>query len=118
MQVFKNKIKKGEKEISLSLKKTTDILSEIGKNKGPGQILVGFCAETENLIENCFKKLEKKGLDLMVANDVTEEGSGFDHDTNKVYLIDTEENVEELPLLSKDEVSERILDRIEKMMEG
>ena len=117
INVFKNKIKKGDEEISLLLKKTTDILFEIGKNKRPGQIVVGFCAETENLIENCFKKLEKKGLDLIVANNVTEEGSGFDYDTNKVYLIDSEENVEELPLLSKDEVSERILDRIEKMME-
>ncbi len=117
VNTFKNKIKKVRAETSLLLKKTTDILSKAGKNKRPGQILVGFCAETENLVENCFEKIERKGLDLIIANDVTQKGSGFDHDTNKVFIIDPEKNVEELPLLSKDEVSERILDRIESLME-
>ena len=103
-----SKIKKSQDKMILELEKTTDILSELGKRKGPNQILVGFCAETENVIENGFKKLGRKNLDLMVANDVTEPGAGFDCETNKVYLIDSEENVEELPLLHKEEVAERI----------
>ncbi len=107
-----SKIKKSQDKMILELEKTTDILSELGKRKGPNQILVGFCAETENVIENGFKKLERKNLDLMVANDVTEPGAGFDCETNKVYLIDSEENVEELPLLHKEEVAERIFDKV------
>ncbi len=111
-----SKIKKSETRITLNLEKTTDILKELGDRKKPGQILVGFCAETDNLIENAFKKLQGKNLDLIAANNVTEPGAGFDCDTNKVYLIDTEENVEELPLLHKEEVADRILDRILKII--
>ncbi len=110
------KIKKSTSEISLKLKKTTDILFELGKSKGPGQVLVGFCAETENVIQNGFQKLKNKNLDLMVANDVTEPGAGFGHDTNKVFLIDAEENVEELPLLHKEEVADRILDKVKEII--
>ena len=115
--VSSNKIKKSEEFINLKLKKTTDILKELGKKKKPNQMLVGFCAETENLIENAFKKLQEKNLDLIIANDVTEKGAGFDSDTNKVFIIDTEENIEKLPLLPKEEVAERIFDKIEKIME-
>ncbi len=109
------KIKKTGQKLVLELQRTQDILFELGKAKRPGQILVGFCAETENLIENAFKKLQKKNLDLIVANDVTTPGAGFDWDTNKVFIIDSEENVEELPLLHKEEVAERIFDRIRQL---
>ncbi len=114
---LQNKLKKSQETLKIELKKTTDILKELGKKKQPNQILVGFCAETENLIENAFKKLQEKRLDLIVANNVMEKGAGFDTDTNKVYLIDTEENIEELPLLPKEEVAERIFDKIEKIIE-
>ena len=110
-----SKIKKSDQEMTIRLEKTTDILKELGARKKPGQILVGFCAETEDLIENGFKKLEQKNLDLIVANNITEPGAGFDWDTNKVYLIDPDKNMEELPLLHKEEVAERIFDRILKL---
>ncbi len=111
-----NKMKKSEQRLVLELEKTQDILLELGKIKRPGQILVGFCAETDNLIENAFKKLQKKNLDLIIANDVTTPGAGFDCDTNKVFIIDSEENVEELPLLHKEEVAERIFDKIKNLL--
>ncbi len=107
-----SKLKKSDEKIVLELGKTRDILLELGKIKTPGQILVGFCAETENLVENAFTKLRRKNLDLIVANDVTEPGAGFDWDTNKVCLIDQEKNVEELPLLHKEEVADRIFDKV------
>ena len=77
-----------------------------------GQILIGFAAETEALVANAKTKLRKKNLDLIVANDITEPDSGFGVDTNKVTLIDRHLRVEELPLMTKYEVSHRILDRV------
>jgi len=112
----KSKIKKESSGMTLELEQTSDILLELGKHKRAGQLLVGFCAETENLIENAFKKLQKKNLDLIVANNVTEPGAGFDWDTNKVFIIDSDENVEELPLLHKEDVADRILDKIRDVL--
>ena len=85
-----------------------DIAAAIGKNKKPGQIFVGFAAETENLIENARRKLDKKNLDLVVANDVTQPGAGFNVDTNIATLI-SHEKVVELPLQSKRALADRIL---------
>jgi len=105
----RGKIKKESRRgMTLKLVRTPDIISEV---KG-GFIRVGFAAESEDLIANAKKKLTAKGLDMVVANDVTEPGSGFDVDTNRVVIIDKKGRTEELPLMSKREVAEKILDRV------
>jgi phosphopantothenoylcysteine decarboxylase/phosphopantothenate--cysteine ligase len=108
----RQKIKKGEAEaLNLRLEKNPDILAELGRMKGE-RFLVGFAAETADLLENARKKLEEKNLDLIVANDVTQTGAGFDVDTNIVRLLFRDGTLEDLPQLSKDEVAHRLLDRI------
>ena len=102
------KIKKADDDLNISLAKTTDILKSAKGNF----VRVGFAAESQNLVENAKTKVGSKNLDLIAANDITAEGSGFGSDTNKVTLIDRDLAVEELPLLSKYEVSNRILDRV------
>ena len=99
----------------MKLVRTDDILMEIGRRRTPRQTIVGFAAETEDLEARARKKLSEKKLDLVVANDVTRNGAGFGGDTNQVILLSKEGKAEELPLLSKREVAERILDRIEAM---
>ena len=84
---------------------------EVGKKKGK-RLLVGFAAETENLVKNAQRKLKEKNCDLIVANDVTQLGAGFVSDTNIVRLIDRKGKVEELPKLPKEEVAEKIFDKI------
>ena len=109
----KNKIKKEAKQsLTLKLVKTPDILSEVKGNF----IRVGFAAESENLIANARKKLDNKKLDLMVANDITKADSGFDVDTNRVIIIDKKGKAEELPLMSKREVADKILDRVKGLL--
>ena len=103
-----SKIKKESPELTLELVKTPDILAEA---KGDF-IKVGFAAETEDLIPNARKKLKEKKLNLIVANNIRAEGSGFGADTNKVTIIDKDGKVEELPLMSKREAADRILDRV------
>jgi phosphopantothenoylcysteine decarboxylase/phosphopantothenate--cysteine ligase len=110
-QVAGQKIKKAEGLTAVALEPTPDILAEVGKRKGT-RILVGFAAETNDLVANARKKLAQKHLDLMVANDVSQPGAGFDADTNIVKILDPAGGVEELPLLSKREVADRILDRV------
>jgi phosphopantothenoylcysteine decarboxylase / phosphopantothenate---cysteine ligase len=106
------KIKKGTAgALTIELEKNPDILAELGATKG-GRILVGFAAETESLLENARKKLQEKNLDLIVANDVTGEGAGFEVDTNVVRLLFADGRVEDFPRMSKDEVAHRLLDRI------
>jgi len=105
------KIKKTAAEIGLELDRNPDILSEVGKNKG-STIIVGFAAETENLLANARKKLKGKKLDLIVANDLTLPGAGFEVDTNIVKLIDRTGKVEELPLMTKEALADRLLDRV------
>mgnify|MGYP001139752487 CR=1 FL=1 len=112
--VSESKIKKGEGAKSVSLERTTDIISEIGNIKGD-RILVGFAMETEDIIVNARRKLEEKKMDLIVANDLSEEGSGFQHDTNRVKIIDPEGTIEEVPLMDKMEVADRILHRVRKI---
>jgi len=109
----RSKIKKESKNaLTLKLVKTPDILSEV---KGDF-IKVGFAAESENLVENAKKKLESKKLDMIVANDITRADSGFDADTNRVTIIDKKGKTEELPLMSKREAAEKILDRVVGML--
>jgi phosphopantothenoylcysteine decarboxylase/phosphopantothenate--cysteine ligase len=105
------KQKRDKAEITMGMEETPDILSEIGKNKGE-KILVGFAAETQELISNARDKLIKKNLDLIIANDVCMEGAGFECDTNIVKILDSQGNVEELPLMSKIEVAQKIFDRV------
>ncbi len=101
-------------DLTLELVRTPDILAEVKGNF----IRVGFAAESENLVENARDKLKKKQLDIIVANDVTTPDSGFDVDTNKVTLIDKDGKVENLPLLTKREVAEKILDRVVILLRG
>ena len=112
-----SKIKKGPGSRTLKLVRTDDILMEIGRRRSSEQTLVGFAAETDDLAARAREKLAKKKLDLVVANDVTRNGAGFGTDTNQVILLAKQGAAEELPLLSKREVAERILDRIEGMRE-
>jgi phosphopantothenoylcysteine decarboxylase / phosphopantothenate---cysteine ligase len=105
------KMKRGEGPIELRLEPNPDILKEIGVNKN-GKILVGFAAETEELIANAEKKLREKNLDMVVANNVTEEGAGFDVDTNVATIVDRSGAVRSLPLMSKDALAEQILDHL------
>lgn len=102
------KIKKHDTVSTLFLERTTDILTELGQNKRPGQYLCGFSMETESLLENSRKKLEQKNLDLIVANNLKQPGAGFAIDTNLVTLLTKEETVS-LPLLSKEAVAEQLL---------
>ncbi|MER3447201.1 MAG: bifunctional phosphopantothenoylcysteine decarboxylase/phosphopantothenate--cysteine ligase CoaBC [Candidatus Dadabacteria bacterium] len=108
---FQGKMKKGLKESTLELKQTVDILSEIGKKKN-GKIVVGFAVETEDIVGNALGKLRKKNADLIIANDVSKPGVGFGEDTNIVYIADRNGRIEELPLMKKTEIAERIFDRI------
>ncbi len=110
-QVARRKIKKDEAVPEVTLESTPDILAEVGKRKDR-RILVGFAAETEDLVGNARKKLQRKNLDLMVANDVSQPGAGFDSDTNAVKILDAQGGVEELPLQAKRSVADRILDRL------
>ena len=104
----RQKIKKSADEMNIPLAKTTDILEEAEGNF----VKVGFATESENLVPNAKDKVQRKGLDLIVANDITDPEAGFGVDTNKVTLIGRDLEVEELPLLSKYDVSLRILDRV------
>ena len=105
------KIKKGVEAQVLELVKNPDILGELGAGKGK-QLLVGFAAETGDLLANAEKKLKEKNLDMLVANDVSVEGAGFDVDTNIVKLLFREGRVEDVPLMGKDKLANVILDRI------
>lgn len=107
------KIKKSDEKLSLELEKTDDILKYLGEHKRDGQFLCGFSMETENLVENSRKKLMKKNLDMIVANNLKEEGAGFQGDTNVVTLITLKDELH-LPLLSKEETAVKILDTIMK----
>ncbi len=114
--VADQKIKKTGGDLALRLVPTTDIARELGSRKRPGQILVAFAAETERLIENAKRKLEKKNADLVVANDVTRPGAGFGGNTNIVSLV-TRDSAEELPIMPKSGVADAILDRVARLME-
>jgi len=107
------KIKRRQEGLSLSLVRTPDILAEVGQRRG--LVRVGFAAESDDLLANARSKLEEKGLDLIVANDVTAEGSRFGSDTNEVTLIDRQ-GEEGLPLMHKYEVAVRVLDRVVALM--
>ena len=114
--VAANKIKKNDEELVLVLEKNPDILRELGRRKTEHQVLVGFAAETQNLLEYAKAKLTKKNLDFIVANDVTEKGAGFNTDTNLIKLLFRDGKVESLPLQSKQQLAKIILDRAQGLL--
>jgi phosphopantothenoylcysteine decarboxylase/phosphopantothenate--cysteine ligase len=114
--ISQRKIKKEGFDITLPLERTKDILEELGKKKG-NRILIGFAAETEDLIANAEKKLKEKNLDFIVVNDVTKPGAGFGLDINQVKIIYPSGEVKDLPLMSKEEVSQVILDDTVKLLQ-
>ena len=113
--VATEKIKKNDQSLNLKLTRTQDIISELGKIKGHS-LLVGFAAETENLLANASKKLKAKGMDLIIANDVSEEGIGFDVDVNRVHILDKNGEVRQTDKLSKREIAGIILDAIKERL--
>lgn len=108
--VSDKKIKKTDGDLVIELERNPDILMEVGKKKG-SKVLVGFAAETNDLIENASKKVKKKNLDFIVANDLTKEGAGFGVDTNIVKILHREGKIEELPIMEKEALADEILDR-------
>jgi len=115
--ISQKKIKKGESETTLTLERTKDILEELGKKKG-NRILIGFAAETEDLIANAKKKLKEKNLDFIVVNDVTRPGAGFGSDTNQVKIIYPSGQIKDLPLMTKEGVSQLILDEVVRLLKS
>ena len=111
------KIKKSDKEISIELKSTVDILKTIGEKKKQNQLLVGFALETDNEIENAKTKLSRKNLDMIVLNTLNDEGAGFDGDTNKVTIIDKNNKEEKFELKSKSEVAQDIFNKIISLLQ-
>ena len=105
------KLKKKDDELSVELERTEDILAYLGAHRREGQFLCGFSMETEHMVENSRAKLEKKNIDMIVANNLKQEGAGFGTDTNVVTLLTKDETVE-LPMMSKEEVADRLLDYI------
>lgn len=105
------KVKKSDAELAIPLERTDDILKYLGEHKRPGQFLCGFSMETENMLENSQKKLQKKNLDMIVANNLKMAGAGFETDTNIVTFI-TPDTVTELPIMGKDQVAFRLIDKI------
>lgn len=110
------KLKKKDEELSIELERTEDILAYLGAHRRKGQFLCGFSMETEHMLENSRAKLEKKHIDMIVANNLKQAGAGFGTDTNVVTLLTKEETVE-LPIMSKEEVADRLLDHIVKMVQ-
>lgn len=109
--VSSEKVKKKEGQMSIELERTDDILKYLGENKREGQFLCGFSMETQNMISNSRAKLEKKNLDMVAANNVKEAGAGFQGDTNVLTLI-TQKEETSLPLMSKEDAANKLLDKI------
>ncbi|MCF0134609.1 MAG: bifunctional phosphopantothenoylcysteine decarboxylase/phosphopantothenate--cysteine ligase CoaBC [Blautia sp.] len=111
LHVSKEKVKKSDGQLTIELERTEDILGYLGKHKKAGQFLCGFSMETENMIGNSRAKLVKKNLDMIAANNLKVEGAGFSGDTNVITLITQDQEIS-LPMMSKEDVSDQILDKI------
>jgi phosphopantothenoylcysteine decarboxylase/phosphopantothenate--cysteine ligase len=105
-------------ELAVALEANPDVAASTASARKPGSVTVGFALETSDLVANAAKKLDAKGFDLVVANDATEEGAGFEVSTNRVTVLSRGAEAEALPLLSKEEVAEEILDRVGRVMES
>jgi phosphopantothenoylcysteine decarboxylase/phosphopantothenate--cysteine ligase len=110
-EVADQKMKKKDGDLSIQLKRTQDILLSVGQNKKPNQTVVGFAMETENEVQNAQGKLERKNADFIVLNSLRTEGAGFKVDTNQVTFVERNQ-ITELPLLSKNEVADKIVEKI------
>jgi phosphopantothenoylcysteine decarboxylase/phosphopantothenate--cysteine ligase len=113
----KRKLKKHEGIPEIVLEPTHDFLVDLGRSKPPGQILVGFAAETDDLVDNAAEKLHTKRLDLIVGNDISQPDAGFEVDTNRAVILGTDGAVERLPLLAKTALADQILDRVLALVE-
>ena len=111
--VSDQKLKKQDGELSIPLERTADILAWVSEHRHPGLFVCGFSMETENMLENSRKKLQKKHLDMIVANNLKTQGAGFGVETNVVTLI-TQDEIQELPLMGKDQVAGKLLDEIQR----
>jgi phosphopantothenoylcysteine decarboxylase/phosphopantothenate--cysteine ligase len=114
MTYYDQKVKKNDSDLSIPLKRTQDILKYLGEHKQEGQLIIGFSMETENLLENSRQKLTKKNADMICANSINEGKTGFAVNTNQVTLI-TPTEVHELPLCTKDDTANMILDKIKEL---
>jgi phosphopantothenoylcysteine decarboxylase/phosphopantothenate--cysteine ligase len=111
-EIATKKIKKGQTDLLLKLKATTDIAKSLGQTKKSTQILAGFALETDNELANAKEKLIAKNLDLIILNSLREDGAGFGHDTNKITIIDRNNIIDKFELKSKDEAAKDILNKI------
>ena len=112
------KIKKKEQTLTLALEKTPDILTYVSKHRQDGMLVIGFAAETENVLDNAREKLRSKHLDIIIANDVSRSDSGFDTTTNAITILPRDQDALELPLMSKREAADRILNAIIDLRNG
>jgi phosphopantothenoylcysteine decarboxylase/phosphopantothenate--cysteine ligase len=110
------KLKKHEGIPEIVLEPTHDFLVDLGRDKGPGQVLVGFAAETDDLVENAAGKLRTKRLDLIVGNDISQPDAGFEVDTNRAVILDADGGMDTLPLLAKSDLAGVILDKVARLL--
>jgi len=113
----KNKIKKKAGPLMIHLERNPDIIAELGAKKGT-RVLVGFAMESENLLANAKAKLFAKNMDLIVANDLHQDGAGFQSDTNIIKILDLQGGVETVPLMDKLDIAARILDRVKALIDA
>jgi phosphopantothenoylcysteine decarboxylase/phosphopantothenate--cysteine ligase len=113
--IAKNKIKKSDKDLTISFSRTTDIVSEMALKKTDNQFVVGFALETENELENAKEKLKNKGLDMIVLNSLNNKGAGFEYNTNRITIIDKQNNIFDFELKDKSEVAKDIISKIIKL---
>ena len=114
----KNKIKKDDNSFDFQMEKNIDVLRAIGQRKTKNQILDGFSAETDNVVQNAKKKIKNKNLDFIVANDISKKGSGFGSKSNFTYFVDSHGSVEELGLKTKEKIAKYLADKIEIMRQN
>ena len=114
VQVFDKKVKKQDGNLSIEFKRTQDILKYVGDNKSDNQKVIGFAAETNNLIEYAKEKIIKKNLDYIVANDISKKDIGFGSEDNEVYIIDKHDNIKKIDKNSKNNIAKAIIDEISK----
>ena len=114
VQVFDTKVKKQEGNLTIEFQRTQDILKYVGDNKREGQKVIGFAAETNNLIEYAKEKIVKKNLDYIVANDISKKDIGFGSDDNEVYIIDRHDNIKKIDKSNKNNIAKAIVDEISK----
>ena len=114
VQIFDKKVKKQDGNLTIEFQRTQDILKYVGDNKHEGQKVIGFAAETNNLIEYAKEKIVKKNLDYIVANDISKKDIGFGSDDNEVYIIDRHDNIKKIDKSNKNNIAKAIVDEISK----